>query len=170
MGSFIFCYKIIRQYCSSPTSPCRYVAVLSTRSVFAALVVEIVGSMSSWISGNITCDWITTWSTEHLLDGTWLLVNNIRYMCVSVHYTPWFIDRFAVTRAAPELTLTPGKSQDRSWCTTSYVLLRPLPGTEVLLCRWGGGLPLRKLALCLPHFQIIPKIAESSWCNIWHLQ
>jgi hypothetical protein len=57
---------------------------LATRSVLAALVVEIVGSIY-WISGNITCDWITTWGTEHLLDGTWLLVHNLRYMYVSVH-------------------------------------------------------------------------------------
>jgi hypothetical protein len=36
-----------------------------------------------------------------------------------------------------------------------YVLLRQLPGTEVLLWRLGGGeLPPRKLALPLPHFRL----------------
>jgi hypothetical protein len=60
--------------------------------------------MSSWISGNITCDWITTWGAEHLLDVTGLLVYTLRYMYVSVHYTLWFIDRLNVTRATPELT------------------------------------------------------------------
>jgi hypothetical protein len=103
--------------CGSPTLPCCYGVVPSLRGPrFAALVVEIVGSTSSWISGNITRDWITR-GTEHLLDGTWLLVHNLRYIYVSVHYTLWFIQRRTVTRETPGTetsTTTPDNSQDGS--------------------------------------------------------
>jgi hypothetical protein len=90
--------------------------LLSSR--FAALIVAIFGNMSSWISGNFFFVWFN--------------------YCVLYSKTHWFIPN--KTKKDPVTRAIAGTEVYILYWATSraevlYVLLRPLPGTDVPLWR-----------------------------------
>jgi hypothetical protein len=135
--------------CISPTSPCRYGAVAippppphtHTRSRFAALIVAVVGNMSSWISGIFTCDWITTCR------------NSLVYSKQTNK------QRNTVTRAVPGTEI-----YTLYWATTRAEVLCYSGRRLGPKCRFGAGnqnsLSLPPNPHPHPYFQIIPKSCE----------
>jgi hypothetical protein len=87
--------------CISPTSPCRYGAVLFLRGS-ASLLLWLRFS-GAWVLGSQGISRVI--ELRHEVQSTcWIVLDCPRYLYVSVHCTLWFIDRFTFTRAAPELT------------------------------------------------------------------
>jgi hypothetical protein len=148
--------------CSSPTSPCRYGAV-------AFLLLHGPASLLLWLK--------LSWAWVLGSQGT-LCIIELQHVVQENSLVYSMVQCYMGSTWNWNLCATLGNSQDRSLrlygtipgTAVLYVLLRPLP---VPKCHFGAGkkkLPLWKLVLLPPHFQIIPKGSDSSLCSIWHLR